>query len=113
MQQADAVNALTQFVILAVARPPARPFCCSERLNQRLPGSSERPAIGLCVPLQMEPVASRTFKFATATCAKFPSLLQYIDAGVASRRNDFVTAQDIEAASDAWDARSIFHDIDT
>ena len=40
-------------------------------------------------------------------------LAAYIEAGVASRRDDFVTAQDVEAASDAWDARSIAHDIDT
>ena len=40
-------------------------------------------------------------------------LAAYIDAGVASRRNDFVTAQDVEAASNAWDARSVAHDIDT
>lgn len=40
-------------------------------------------------------------------------LQAYIEAGVADSRNDYVTEADVEAASDAWDARSIAHDIDT
>lgn len=41
------------------------------------------------------------------------SLQAYVDADVASSRNDYVTELDVENASDAWDARSIAHDIDT
>ena len=37
----------------------------------------------------------------------------YIDAGVASSRNDYVTAADVESASDTWDARGLAHEIDT
>ena len=37
----------------------------------------------------------------------------YIEAGVATSRNDFVTKEDVERASDEWDARGIAHDIDT
>ena len=37
----------------------------------------------------------------------------YLEAGVAQSKNDFVTDQDVMAASNAWDARSIAHDIDT
>jgi hypothetical protein len=40
-------------------------------------------------------------------------LQAYIDADVAWSRNDFVSEEDVEAASAAWDARSIEHDIDT
>ncbi len=40
-------------------------------------------------------------------------LQAYIEAGVAHSRNAWVTRQDVQAASDAWDARSILHDIDT
>ncbi len=40
-------------------------------------------------------------------------LQAYEEAGVAFSWNDMVTAEDVEAASDAWDARSIAHDIDT
>ena len=40
-------------------------------------------------------------------------LQAYMEAGVAYSKNDFVTDQDVKAASDAWDARSIAHDIDT
>lgn len=40
-------------------------------------------------------------------------LQAYIDAEVAWSRNDYVSEEDVEAASDAWDARSIAHDIDT
>jgi hypothetical protein len=36
----------------------------------------------------------------------------YMDAGVAWSRNDLVSESDVEAASDAWDARGIAHDID-
>ena len=34
-------------------------------------------------------------------------------AGVAQSWNDFVTEQDVEAASNTWDAMGIAHDIDT
>ena len=37
----------------------------------------------------------------------------YREAGVAHSRNDYVTDQDVQAASDAWDARSVAHAIDT
>ncbi len=37
----------------------------------------------------------------------------YREAGVAWKRSDYVTEQDVAAASNAWDARSIAHDIDT
>ena len=37
----------------------------------------------------------------------------YREAGVASSWNDYVTDNDVQAASFAWDARSIAHDIDT
>ena len=37
----------------------------------------------------------------------------YYEAGVASSWNDYVTDKDVQAASDAWDARSIAHEIDT
>lgn len=37
----------------------------------------------------------------------------YREAGVASNRNDYVTEEDVGRASNAWDARSIAHDIDT
>ena len=37
----------------------------------------------------------------------------YNEAGVASSWNDYVTDKDVQAASDAWDARSIAHEIDT
>jgi hypothetical protein len=40
-------------------------------------------------------------------------LQAYAEAGVAFSWNDMVTAEDVEAASDAWDARSIAHAIDT
>ena len=40
-------------------------------------------------------------------------LQAYIDAGVASSWSDFVSEDDIEQASNAWDARSICHEIDT
>ena len=40
-------------------------------------------------------------------------LQAYMEAGVAESRNDFVTERDVQAASDAWDARSIAHEIDT
>ena len=40
-------------------------------------------------------------------------LQAYAEAGVAFSWNHFVTDQDVEAASDAWDARSLAHDIDT
>lgn len=40
-------------------------------------------------------------------------LQAYMEAEVAYSKNDFVTDQDVKAASDAWDARSIAHDIDT
>ena len=37
----------------------------------------------------------------------------YVEAGVAKSRNDFVTEQDVQAASNTWDAMGIAHDIDT
>lgn len=37
----------------------------------------------------------------------------YCEAGVAFSWNDYVTERDVEAASNAWDARSIAHEIDT
>ena len=37
----------------------------------------------------------------------------YCEAGVAYSWNDYVTERDVQAASSAWDARSIAHDIDT
>lgn len=40
-------------------------------------------------------------------------LAAYCEAGVAYSLNDYVTERDVEAASSAWDARSIAHDIDT
>lgn len=40
-------------------------------------------------------------------------LQAYQEAGVAEGRNDLVTEADVQAASDAWDARSILHEIDT
>ena len=40
-------------------------------------------------------------------------LQAYAEAGVAYSSNDYVTADDVDRASDAWDARSIAHDIDT
>jgi hypothetical protein len=40
-------------------------------------------------------------------------LQAYVDAGVADSSNDWVTEQEVEAASGAWDARSIAHEIDT
>ena len=36
-----------------------------------------------------------------------------MEAGVAKSRNDFVTEQDVQAASNTWDAMGIAHDIDT
>ena len=35
------------------------------------------------------------------------------EAGVSSRLNDYVTEEDVDRASNAWDARSIAHEIDT
>jgi hypothetical protein len=40
-------------------------------------------------------------------------LAAYIEAEVAWSRNEYVSERDVEAASDAWDARGIAHDIDT
>jgi hypothetical protein len=40
-------------------------------------------------------------------------LRAYQDAGIAENVSDYVTAQDVDRASDAWDARGIAHDIDT
>lgn len=40
-------------------------------------------------------------------------LAAYIEAGVADSLKDWVTEEDVERASDAWDARSVLHDIDT
>jgi len=37
----------------------------------------------------------------------------YREAGVASKWKDWVTKRDVDKASNAWDARSIAHDIDT
>jgi hypothetical protein len=38
----------------------------------------------------------------------------YVEAGVnVNSRSSTVTVEDVEAASDAWDARSVAHDIDT
>ena len=37
----------------------------------------------------------------------------YREAGVAWSWNDFVTEKDVEDASNAWDARSVAHEIDT
>ena len=37
----------------------------------------------------------------------------YQEAEVAHGWDDYVTAEDVQRASDAWDARSILHDIDT
>ena len=40
-------------------------------------------------------------------------LQAYREADVAYSRSDYVTAEDVQLASDAWDARSLAHDIDT
>jgi hypothetical protein len=37
----------------------------------------------------------------------------YIEADVAYSWSDFVSREDVQAASDAWDARSVAHEIDT
>ncbi|KAF6250563.1 hypothetical protein COO60DRAFT_797931 [Scenedesmus sp. NREL 46B-D3] len=102
--------------------------CCSRNhAGASRPACAQARACRRCSAAQQQAPEARScrgsccicWQIASARCAaayghmcQIP-LRAYADADVASSYSDFVSKDDVQAASDAWDARSLAYDIDT